>query len=115
VETDHGKLATERQLGRCLVMVRAVFGEASVSGTVPTTVLSMGSPPPSSSLMLGALIRQFNGVSLEGNGGLGLGWPRRWVHPLFIGEKVCCRTLGVLTDSFPSFSFVLMKFVRISE
>jgi hypothetical protein len=34
---------------------------------------------------------------------------------LFIGEKVRRRMLGVYTDSIPSFSFVTMKFVRISK
>jgi hypothetical protein len=69
VETDHGKLATERQLGRCLVTVRAVSAEASVLGMALATVLTMGSPPPSSGMMQGALIRRVISVSLEGNGG----------------------------------------------
>jgi hypothetical protein len=64
VETDHGKLATGRQLSRCLVTVRAVSGEASVPVTVPAIVLTTGSPPPSSGLMQGALIRWVDGVSL---------------------------------------------------
>jgi hypothetical protein len=51
VETDHGKLATERLFGRCLVTVRAVSGEASAPGTISMMVLTTGSPPPSSSLM----------------------------------------------------------------
>jgi hypothetical protein len=64
VEIDHGKLATGRQLGRCLVTVRAVSGGASVLVMVLTT----GSPPPSSSLTEEALIRRVDGASLEGNG-----------------------------------------------
>jgi hypothetical protein len=65
VETDHGKLATERQLSWCLVIVRAVSGEALVLATV----LTMGSPPPSNNLTQGALIWRVDGVSLESNGG----------------------------------------------
>jgi hypothetical protein len=53
-----GQLAKERQLGRCLVTVRAASGEASVLGTVLATVLTTGSPPPSMGLMRGALIRR---------------------------------------------------------
>jgi hypothetical protein len=64
VETDHGRLATGRQLGRCLVTVREVSGEASV----PATVLMMGSPPPSSSLTEEALIWRVDSASLGGNG-----------------------------------------------
>jgi hypothetical protein len=61
VEIDHGKLATGRQLGQCLVTVRTVSGGASVSAMVLTT----GSPPPSSSLTEEALIRRVDGASLE--------------------------------------------------
>jgi hypothetical protein len=64
VETDHGKLATGRQVSRCLVTVRVVSGEASVSVIVLTT----GSPPPSSDLTQGAMIRWVDDASLEGNG-----------------------------------------------
>jgi hypothetical protein len=64
VETDHGKLATGRQVSRCLVTVRAVSSEASV----PVIVLTTGSPPQSSDLTQGALIQWVNDASLEGNG-----------------------------------------------
>jgi hypothetical protein len=52
---DRGQLAMERQLGRCLVTVRAASSEASVLGTVPAMVLTMGSPPPRRGLTRGAL------------------------------------------------------------
>jgi hypothetical protein len=68
VETDHGKLAMGRQLDRCLVMVRVVSSAALVLVTVPVMVLTMGSPPPSTSLTQEALIHRVDGASLEGNG-----------------------------------------------
>jgi hypothetical protein len=43
VETDHGKQAMERRLGRCLPMLRVVSGEAPASAAAVTT----GDPPPS--------------------------------------------------------------------
>jgi hypothetical protein len=51
--------------------VRAISDEASVLATV----LMMGSPPPSSDLTQEALIQWVYDMSLEGNGGFGLGWP----------------------------------------
>jgi hypothetical protein len=43
VETDHGKQATERRLGRCLLTLRAVSGETSA----PAAAVTTGDPPPS--------------------------------------------------------------------
>jgi hypothetical protein len=69
MEMDHEKQVMGRQLDRCLVMVMAVSGEASVPTKVPMMVLTMGSPPPSSGLTQEALIRWVNGASLGDNGG----------------------------------------------
>jgi hypothetical protein len=60
---------TERQLGQCLVTVRVASGEASAPGMAPTTVSPTGSPPPSSRLTRGALIRWIDDESVEGYGG----------------------------------------------
>jgi hypothetical protein len=62
---EHGQRVTERRLGRCLVTVRAASGEASSLATM----LPTSSPPPSSGLTRGALIRRFDDVSVEGYGG----------------------------------------------
>jgi hypothetical protein len=43
VETDHGKLAMERWLGRCLPTLRAVSGETPA----PAAAVTTGDPPPS--------------------------------------------------------------------
>jgi hypothetical protein len=59
----------ERRLDRCLVMVRAASGEASALRTTPAMVLPTGSPPPSSGLTRGALIRRIDDEVIEGYGG----------------------------------------------
>jgi hypothetical protein len=95
VETDHGKLAMGRQLGWFLKTVGAATSVASALTMVPTAVVMMGSPPLGSNLTREALIRWVNDASLGGNGGSGLGWQRRRVELLFIGEMVRRGVLGL--------------------
>jgi hypothetical protein len=69
VETDHGKLAMGRQLSWFLKTVGAASGVASALTMILAAVVTMGSPPPSSSLTREALIRWVDGASLGSNGG----------------------------------------------
>jgi hypothetical protein len=53
VETDHGKWAMGRCLGRCLAMVRVVSNEA----LAPAAVVAMGDTPPTNDLARKGLVR----------------------------------------------------------
>jgi hypothetical protein len=99
VEMDHGQRATERHVGQCLVTVRAASGESSTLGMALVMVLSMGSPPPSSGLMRGALIRRIDDESIEGYGGSVFAKNYRTMAGLFMGVLTPMnRGLSILTN-----------------
>jgi hypothetical protein len=62
VERSHKKRAIGRQLGQCLVTVRAVSGEAPAPMAVSVAVVTMCFPPPSSILTREALTCRVDGI-----------------------------------------------------
>jgi hypothetical protein len=84
VEIDHGEWSTRRQLGRCLVTVRAVSDEAPAPRMAPAVAVAMGDPLPSNDLVWKDSIHQVISTSLGGNGGLGWVLPRGFWGGVYI-------------------------------
>jgi hypothetical protein len=68
-ETVDGEWEMVAQFGRCLVIVKAVFGVALAPGTASTATVMIGGPPPSKNMVREGAIHRVISTSLVGNGG----------------------------------------------